>query len=327
MSDSTARRFAIFQKETVKPTCAAALKRTRNCLYYALGVGLAVFLIFAGLMYLFFVPHRDTMSAYGVRYWPLVIFASMAFGVLAFCFFNIFWMKRIVDEFRGTVFDKLAAFIDPATVHETGKTLPIHELERDLLSAAVCSLLSGTEQFHTQIPGAAAHFSPLQAQRGSSGTGGNSGTLTGLYFYAIMEREFPVPVIVLPSSVKTGGDEAATQFLAGTGVIRFDDPSCGRQVVVPAGGEEFVLKLLSSPAFSQLEELGVFDGVEVYLSCRGNCLRVALLSRGGQAGLPDGFDFGHSQEFCRHARLCLDLAIDIAARNDSRLEQKAVVGM
>ncbi len=149
-----------------------------------------------------------------------------------------------------------------------------------------------------------------------------------------MERKFAMPLMILPSSAEISRSAFEAKFRAegdnvGTGLLRLDDPSLGRQILVPSGGEEFVLRLLSSPAFARMEEIRRREGAEFHLSCQGDCLRIAVLSRGEGMDMPgalEGFDFGHCREFCRDARMCLDLALGMAGRNDLWVERKDANG-
>lgn len=330
MSETVTRSFAIFSQEKLKPAVDTVTARRRHGLYLALGVGFALFLLFAAGVYVFFAPYRDLMGEHGISYWPLLFLAPASLGMIGFSLVYILTLRNAVKEFRETLVGKMAEFIDPAIVHESGKTLPKEELEGSLLNIVGGVPLSGTDQFRGRIPGAAVHFSDLRMKREKAGTDGKDKMLTGLYFYAVMERKFAMPLLVFPSSVDVsrGGFEEKLRADGddiGAGLLRLDDPAFGRQILVPSGGEEFALNLLSSPAFARLEALRRRDDASLYLSCRGDCLRVVLLSSCERLDLPgvfDGFDFGHCREFCRDAGMCLDLARSVADRDDLWMDGK-----
>ena len=273
------------------------------------------------------------MGEHGITYWPLMFFAPAALGMIAFCLAYILGLRGTVNEFRSPLLDKMAEFIDSATVREAGSPLPEEELQSPLLAAVGGAAFPGTDQFFCRLPGAAARFADLRLKR-KTGADGKDETLTGLYFHAVMERKFALPLMVLPSSAEISRSAFEEKFRAGgdnvgAGLLRLDDPSLGRQILVPSGGEDFVLRLLSSPAFARLEDIRKREGAEFFLSCRGNCLRVVVLARGKRLEVPgafDGFDFGRCREFCRDARACLDLALGMAGRNDLWLEPKSANG-
>ena len=328
MSDSVTRSFAIFSQEKLKPAVDTVTARRRSGLYIALGVGVLLFLLLAAAVYLFFAPYRNLMGEHGISYWPLLFLAPASLGMIGFSLVYILSLRHAVKEFRETLVGKMAEFIDPAVVHESGKTLPKEELEGSLLATIGGRPLSGTDQFRGRIPGAAVHFSDLRMKREKSGPDGKDEMLTGLYFYAVMKRKFAMPIMVFPSSVEVSRSGLEAKLRAdgdnvGAGLLRLDDPAFGRQILVPSGGEDFVLKLLSAPEFARLEAMRRRDDASLYLSCRGDCLRVALLSSSERLDLPglfDGFDFGHCREFCRDARMCMNLAISVAERNDLWLD-------
>ncbi len=335
MPELITRDFTMFTKEKIKPAIDAVIICKRNCLCLAIGVGLAVCLIFAIVVYLFFAPHRDTMSEYGINYWALMYVAPAALGMIGFSLAYILTLRRTLNEFHKSLLDKLAEFIDPAIILEPGKTLSDEELGGSILATIRGKSFPGADRFRCRIPGATAHFSYLRMRKGNSGPNENGEMLKGLYFHAVMEWKFAMPIMILPSSVEfdIGGFE--TEFRAGgdtvgAALLQLDDPLLGRRIIVPAGGEALVLRLLSASAFTKLEALRRRDGVGFYLSCQGDCLRVALLSPARRVDSPgelDGFDFERWREFCRDARLCLDLTLGMTKRNDLWLERKAAIGM
>lgn len=337
MPESIIHDFSIFSKEQIQPVVDAVIRRKRNCLYPALGAGLGIFLVFAGAIHFFFVPYRDMLIQYGIsaNFWGMTFLAPLSLGMFGFCLVYILCLRRAVNKFRASLLDKFAEFIDPAIFLTTGKKLPNRELEGGIVAAIGGKPLSGTTQFHYRMRGVTAHFSDLRIIKGNSKSDGSCKMLAGLYFYAVMERKFATPILVIPSSAEIDESEFKAKLYAdgdavGPGLLKFDDPSRGRRILVPSGGEGFISNLLSSPAFTRLESLRRHAGSALYLSCRGDGLRVALLSSSKLMELPgelDGFDFGHSREFCCAARLCLDLACNMAERNDLWLEQKIAMGM
>ncbi len=330
MPESAVNDFAVFSREKLKPAVDAVTARKRSSLYFALALGVAVFLAFAAAVSLFFAPYREIMERHGISYRPLLFLAPASLGMIAFCLAYILGLRRAVSAFRASLLDRMAEFIDPGVVREAGKTLPPGELESPLLAAIGGEAFPGADCFLCRVPGATARFADLRVARKNAEPGGGDEMLTGLYFYAVMERKFAMPLMVCPSSVEISRSGFEEKFRAGgdnvgTGLLRLDDPSLGRQILVPSGGEEFVLNLLSSPAFARLEEMRRDNGAELALSLQGDSLRVAMLSRSKRMDLPgafEGFDFGHCREFCRDARLCLDLTLGIAGRNDVWQTQK-----
>lgn len=329
MSESTPCGFALFSKEKIQPAINAVLASKRLSLYLALGIGLILFFGFAAVVSHLLAPYRSMTKQYNISYWPVMLLAPSVIGIGVFFLVYILGLQHSVNEFHASVLAKLADFIAFGTIHETGKTLPSGELEGILLASLGGKPFSGTDQFHCRLPGAAAHFSTLRIKRDATGAG-KTETLTGLYFYAVMEQNFAAPIMVFPSSPEIDASGFETRFravgdTAGTCLLRLDDPSRGRQFLVPLGWGDCVSNLLSSPAFVQLEDACRRGGAGLYLSCQDNCLRVALLSpstRVDSSRVLNGFDFGH----CRDVRLCLDMAFDMSKRNDRRLERTAAIG-
>lgn len=322
-SGSLTRNFTIFSQEKLKSAVETVNARRKRGLYLSLGAGAAVFAVLAAGVYVFFAPYREIMGEHGISYWPLLFLAPASLALIAFCLVYILTLRSAVKEFRENLVSKMAEFIDPGIVHEAERPLPKEELEGDLLSTLGGTPAGGTDLFRGRAAGAAVHFSDIRLKRGADADG-KPQMLTGLYFYAVMEKKFAMPLLVFPSSVEVSRSGIETKLRAageavGTGLLRLDDPAMGRQMLVPSGGEEFVLGMLASPAFAKLEALRRERGGSLCLSCRGDTLRIALLTESERMDLPgmfDEFDFAHCREFCRVAKLCLELAQGMAERKD-----------
>ncbi len=333
MPESIPHDFAPFLKEKIRPAVDTVLAAKRLFLYLAFAVSLGLFLVFAVIAYFPLLSYHGMASQYATSYWFLMLFIPSAASTVGFCLVYILGLRYSVNEFQASVLSKLGDFIAFGTVHEAGKTLPSEELEGILLSSLGGTPFSGINQFHCRISDATAHFSTLRVKRKGIGAKKKAEMLTGLYFYSVMAQKFAVPIMVFPSSPDPSESGFETRFraavdIAATCLLRVDNPPLGRQFLVPCGGEEFILNLLSSPAFMQLEDSCRRGGAELYVSCQSNCLRVALLSPCTQmdsSAVLDEFDFEHCREFCRDVRLCLDLAFDMSQRNSLWLERNTTI--
>lgn len=322
-SDSLTRNFEVFSQEKLKAAVAAVNVRRRRGLYLSLAAGAAVFAVGVAGVYLFFRPYAAMMSEHGISYSPLLYCAPASLALIVFCLVYILLLRSAVKEFREGLVREIALFIDAGLVHEAERPLPKEELAGDLFAPLGGAAVSGTDMFRGRVPGASVRFSDIRLRR-AAGADGKPELLTGLYFCATTERKFALPLLVFPSTadVSRSGVEAslrASGETVGAGLLRLDDAPMGRQILVPSGGEEFVLRMLSSPAFANLEALRRQSGGMLCLSCVGNTLRLAVLSKSGRTDVPgmfDEFDFAHCREFCRTAKLCMEMTRGIAERND-----------
>jgi hypothetical protein len=331
MSASITRSFAEFSKRELQSAVVTVNARRKRGLYFSLLVGFGVFLVLAGAVYLFFSPYAELMGKHGISYWPLLFLAPASLALIGFSLVYILTLRSAVREFRESLIGKMAEYIDASIVHDPGKTIPEEELQGELLATLGGRALPGTDQFRGRVPGAAAHFSDLRLKR--KGADGKDEMLTGLYFYATMDRSFALPIMVFPSTEEVIRSGLETKLRASgetmvTGLLRLDDPVLRRQILVPSGGEEFVLGLAGSPAYARLEELRK-SGANLSLSCRGDNLRVAILSKSGRMDLPgmfEEFDLALCRDFCAMARLCLDFAQSLSERPDLWRSEKTATG-
>jgi hypothetical protein len=228
-----------------------------------------------------------------------------------------------VKGFREGLVREMASFIDAGIVHEAERPLTREELSGDIFSVFGSEPVSGRDRFRGRVPGAGVHFSDIRLKRNAAD--GGPEMQTGLYFHAVMDKKFAMPLLVFPSTVEVSRSDFESKLRSageavGTGLLRLDDPALGRQILIPSGGEDFMLGMLSSPAFAKLEALRKQAGGSLCLSCVGDVMRVAVLSPGGRSGDPgmfDEFDFAKCREFCRAAKLCLEMTQGMAERKEA----------
>lgn len=268
--------FNRFFLERLRPEVETVEARKKSAVRRSLVAGAIVFLLFAGLAYHFTRPYYDTLGVHDFTVWPLLLLLPAAMGVIGFSITYIMSLRSAVGEFRTALIKRLAEFVDPGVVYEGGRAMEAGEFAASRFFGEAGKVESGKDHFRGRDGAARYEFAEIRwepsAGAGGVGKGKRGKTLTGIFYSARFDRRFRGDLLILPDA----DPESPGSVLAGALLAGRNRP-----------------------------------GIRLFLSERGDKLAVALL--GEEAGpnspaLLDGFDFGNCREFCRDARLCLEIA-------------------
>lgn len=311
MIDDLAPKFARFSQDRLRPAVAVVEARKRRGLRVSAAVALALFVILALVIYVTFAPYAKLMSEHSIASWPVFLLIPLSLAVIAFCIAYILCLRGAVAEFRETLIGRIGEFIFPGVVHEANTPPEPDVLVKSLLFVGAGQPAGVGERFRGRVGDAVVSFSELRVSPGKDAA---AGPLSGVFCAAVFPRAFKTPLVALPASAPASISGLAEK-LAETGdgreeLLRLDDPDAGLQVVVPASHERTGRDFLASAVRSDLREIRDRFAVDAFLSCRGDALSVALLSRGqpGGAGAIEEFNMDAIREFCRRAGACLQLA-------------------
>lgn len=310
MNDPFAQEYSRFARERLRPVVTEIASRKRSGLLLGLGAGAACFLLGAGAVYLLLAPYRDIMGNTGVSFWPLMLMAPAALGILAFSLVFVLSLRKTVVDFRRALVGGVAEFIDPGLVVEGVTPLSRNRVMASHFFADDQKVTIGGERFRGRSGDAAVEFADILVENG----GAAAGKGRGLFFTAHYDRPFPHPFFIFPAGVdlsRSGLETALAQdgYKVAGGLVRVERG--GRQFLVPAGEEETAGAYLSRESLKQLDEVRAANGGELYLAGRDNDMYLALLSLGGEeggVGIFEGFDFDGCREFCRDAKVAMSLA-------------------
>lgn len=234
MNDPLAREFSRFSQDKLRPAVDVVAERKRSGFLYALGVAVIVFLVFAGASYFMISPYRQLMGEHGIVYWPLLLLVPASLAVIGFSLAYILSLRNTVKEFRKTLVGRMAEFIDPGLVHESGRPFTESEFASSLLFPAQGKAISCKDHFRGRAGAAAVDIGDIVVKREENG---KAPALIGLFFTTRYADNFRTFVMILPAnapaslsgfeeSLKGGGDAGS--------LVRLENPADDRQVVVPS---------------------------------------------------------------------------------------------
>lgn len=321
MSTILTNEFAQFAKEKLRPAVDKVQSCRRSGLRYALLAAGGVFAIFALLVYISLAPFREMLDNHQITYWPLLFLGPLAFAMVGFSLVYIFLLRNAVKVFRFDLIERLAEFIHPGLVHEQDNPISVEDMERSLLFRQLARPKSGTDRFRARVGDANVELSDLRV---CPDTDKSAPCLSGVFFSARFTRRFAMPIVSLPTSVEVSRSDMESElrrqgYDLKEGLVRFEDPADGRQVLLPSGQERNVSRFLPSRVVDALDRLRQQHGVEVLLSAFGNRLYIAMLSAVDRTDLPgvfEGFDFSNCRLFCGNARLAMEIARDMGKHAD-----------
>lgn len=322
-----ANEFAQFAKEKLRPAVEKVQKSRRSGLFYAFLAALGLFAVFVILVYFSLAPFREMLDNSQIAYWPLLILAPLAFAMVGFSLVYILMLRSAVKAFRTELIDRIAEFIDPGLVHEQNRPIPVEDMEASMLFRHLAKPESGPDRFRGRAGTAAVEFTDLQVRTAADK---KVPVLSGLYLSARYPRRFAMPILSLPTSLEISRSEAEAEmrghgYPLAEGMIRFEDPSDERQVLMPSGQEQNLGRFIPRGVIDAMDRLRQQQGVEVLLSAFDERLHVAMLSANERMDLPgvfEGFDFGNCRLFCHNARLAMEIARDVAAQPELFVPEK-----
>lgn len=277
--DAFEREFNLFFLDRVRPIVDSVTVRKNRILRRSILAGLIVFVIFGCGVYYYAKPYLETAETHGLTFWPLFILLPASMGVIGFSMVYLLGLRTVVADFRESLLKCLAEFIDPTAIYETGRSISGAELTAERLLDGLARPVCGRDRFRGGKGSVRYEISDLRAELAGD-SGPNAGgkkkktVLIGVFYRAWFARCFRDGVLIVPGFGEAGA--------------------------------------LPHPELAaKLAEAKRRLGAELYLSREGERLSIALLGENthpdGQASL-DGFDFGNMREFCRGARLCLDIS-------------------
>lgn len=319
MNDAFRQEFVMFAKEKLQPAVSGISGQKRSGIIRGLIAGGVCFLIGAAVAYAFLAPYRDAIQRGNIMIWPMVVLAPAALAVLVFSLVFVLSLRKTVVNFRNTLMDGLAGFINSGIACNSDSPLMKNVLEASHLFIGKQDLAIGTERFSGRVGDATVEFSEVAIKENSS----DNSSLSGLFMVARYDRAFPYLFYVFPEKAAvsiSGLQEAATRDggAVSDGLVRVERGA--RQFILPASAEKDAGNLDSRELAKKLDEEKRINGGELYLSARDNVMYLAILSpREGnnKVGIFEGFDIGRCQEFCRDARLALGVARKCGERHNT----------
>lgn len=314
MSDAEAsREFNHFFNEKLRPVIDAVALRRRRAFLFSLVVALVCFGVFALVLHIYLAPKFEMLKTHNITFWPLFLLLPATLALLVFSVTYIFALRNVVAEFKASMFGRMAEFIHPNMIYERGQGIPGAEMTASLLFEGLGIPVASPDRFRGGLGSARVEFAPVRVERPE----GNGGTrvLSGIYYSVSYGGTFKSPLIVLPilapASLSRIQRDLTARGLAKPGdLIRIEDIPEKRQAVVYAADEDEAWRVLTPDLKIRLAVLRNRRGVELHLSCLGNRLALALLGPEAdeeRRGSFDDFDFVNFREFCRDARVCLEL--------------------
>lgn len=311
-----AKDFSRFFNEKLRPVIDGLGPSRSGAMKRSLLIAAIAFVLFFVVVYVFFAPYGKMLGEYNITYWPLMVLLPATMAVISFSMAYILFLRSMVKVFRETLMSRLAEFIDPGIIHARDPSPDQSETASSLLFEGLGKPELGADRFRGRFDGAAVEIADLKI----AGEGANAGLppLTGLFFTARFNRRFRTPGMILPSSAPISLSGLASRLdacgFAGVGELVRLETVGGRQAVLPAA-EQGAWKTPLSPALvRRLEAARSENGVDLYLSLRGDRLWAAMLSRRPRQDVPaifDGFDFGNCREFCRDSDICFELTREV----------------
>ena len=314
MTDPFTQDFAGFTQDQLRPAIEMVAKRRRSGLLLAVAIAAVLFVVFALTVYIFLSPYRQMMGDHNISYWPLLFLAPGSLAMIGFSLIYILTLRHAVKEFRETLVTRIAAFIDPALVHENKHPLSDGEIDSGLLFVDQGEAVPGQDRFRGRAGAATVDICDIQLQPGKNSVTGLP-LLTGLFFRARFERPFRSFAMILPAH--TAASLSTLESKAGAGpLVRLDEPDNGWQFVAASADPSFIGDILDPAINARLRELRGRN-IRLHLSLRGDTLYAAMLTASDRKELPgvfEGFDFGNCRDFCRDARLCMDIAREVGGK-------------
>lgn len=319
MNDDLAERFSAYARETLRPGVDLLAARKRAAVRVAAGVFLAVLAVALAAVGAAFAPYRAALGGRTFAYWIVLGLVPLSLAVTGFSVAYVLGLHRAEKEFRDTLIGRIGYFIDPGLSHRAGRPFAAAELNQGLVLDDLIDPASGPDRFEGRAGTAAAAFADIAA--GPDKNAGSGPPRAGLYFTAVFPRRFAFPLLALPASAspdlpgigrRLNPDGAGADGLAGV-----EEPAEGRRIFLPARAADRASGLLSGVIGARLRELREKRGFETRLSCLDGTLRIAMLAprrEPGAANLWERFDMEEIRDFCRCARLCLDVARSLDAR-------------
>lgn len=307
MNDPFSQEYARFARERLRPAVTAIAARKRSGIVRGVAAGLVFFLLGGVVVYVLLAPYREIMKNNSAAFWPLLLLAPAALGILVFSLVSVLSLRKTVVDFRNALIGGMAEFIDSGLVYESDNPLSQDKVKASNLFSGDKKVMIGSERFRGRSGDASAEFADIRVENGGPAR-------RGIFFAAHYERAFPHPFFIFPSGTevsRSGLEEALERsgYAVSGGLVRVERG--GRQFLVPAGEEETAGQILSRELLAKLDEVRAANGGELYLAGRDNDMFLALLSPSGDkenVGLFEGFDFDGCREFCRDAKLAMALA-------------------
>ncbi|MDR1745630.1 MAG: hypothetical protein LBS30_07755 [Planctomycetota bacterium] len=323
MADTFNNDFAQFVQKRIRPAIDMIAVRKRSGLFLALLIAIGVFAVFALAAYFIITPYQKLLGEYRISSWPFILLTPFALAALGFAITYILSLRNIVTEFRETLVNRMAEFIDPALTRQTVLREPDQTVLRDsLLFGGTGQPVSGTDRFLGCSGEASVEFRDIHIPPDKNAN--NAESLTGIFMKAMYPKAFREPLFVFPQEAEASRS-ALEQGLRDKGeaprggLVRIDDARTLRQILKPAEAPGWGDGFLSTAAGAKVDILRSEQGSELYLGCFGRDLYLAFLSRDKRMEFPgmfEGFDFGNYREFCREAKTAMAVARELGDRTD-----------
>ena len=275
-ADSFEQELSRFFLERLQPEVLAVQARKRVALIRSIAVGFIIFPLFAGLMHYFTSPHYEMMGQHGITFWPLLLLLPASMGVIGFSLTYIQSLRLAVEAFRTALMGRLAEFIDPGAACDSGKTMADGEFADSRFFGDSGKIRGGKELFCGRSGSARYEFCEIRWEQmiedGREKTGKNGKVLKGIFFTARFDRRFREAMLILPGAALKSPIPVLTEAL----LARHSRP-----------------------------------GLNLFLSKKDDKLVLALLGEDAESGgaeLFDKFNFSSCRDFCREARLCIEIA-------------------
>ncbi|MCD8138196.1 MAG: hypothetical protein LUE17_00180 [Planctomycetaceae bacterium] len=319
MPQVLANEFAQFARDRLRPAVDKVQASRRSGLLYAFLAAACLFAVFLIVVYASISPFRGMLDENSIAYWPLLILAPLAFTMVGFSLVYILLLRRAVKTFRRELIGRIAEFIDPGLVHEELSPISDADLQNSLLFRHLAKPKAGPDRFRGRAGEAAVEFSDLQVKTDADP---KVHSLSGIYLDATFPRRFAFPVLFFPTTLEVSRsgfekDLRARGYPLAEGLVRLEDPSTNRQVLIPSGKEQELCRIIPAGVVDALANLRQQQGVEVLIAAFGNKLHLAMLSANERMDLPgafEGFDFGNCRLFCHNARLGMQMARDVGGQ-------------
>ncbi len=292
------REFDQFFLDRLRPAVETVQARKKSALKYAIIAGVGFFLAFFGMAYLYTAPYLGTLEQREFSVWPLLLLLPATMGVIAFSMAYILLLRSAVADFRASLVERLAEFIDPGMVYEGNRRMEEAELAESGLFGRG-RVRSGADYFRGRDGPARYALCEVRWEQpaaadpaGAAGNGGETG-----------EGGKPEG-----NKGDGGGKRGKGRIL--TGIFysaRFDRPFRAEASIVIDADSGWPEGLMAG----RLLPSGNRRDVRLSLSRKGDRLFLALLGENAGPGAPallDDFDIGNCREFCRDAGFCLELA-------------------
>lgn len=313
MNDAFKQEFLTFTKTKLHPAVAGIAGKKRAGLRLGLIAAVVCFLVAAIASYAFLAPYRDVMKQSNIMVWPLIFLAPTALAILVFSLVFVLNLRKTVTEFRNTMMDCLARFIDAGIECDSDSPLTQDQIAASRLFGEGQNVTIGPERFRGRIGDAHIEFVEIGVTD-AQGKEKADTVKTGLYMTAHYERPFPYPFFIYPAGENVSIGElqkalASDGYETPGGLVRVD--LRGRQFLLPAVVENGVDWIGSRELSARLDEAKIMNGGELYLSAhdKGMCLTMLAPGKGKKkVGIFEGFDVDRCREFCRDARLAIRVA-------------------